>query len=131
MAFVSVVSIIIGYLVGVSVKIEDAKYDLIKTVNHINLEGCTDVEKVYTDADKDIAYYMYVGTRDVVTVGDTVYFGDTASVVTSIDIYGFTVEGFEFIKAGDSGKSVYDTKRNQIGFISELLATGEVYCIWS
>lgn len=109
-------------------KFED---NVFKTVAHIDLSNKEDVQLVYGDVDKDIAYYMYVGDRPWIHLEDTVYFYDgSSSKIAAMDIYGFMVEDASSVTFGYSGTAVTDDKGNQIGYVSERLPNGLIYCIW-
>lgn len=124
-----------GYLVrGDSPTVElSGTDDLFKTVAHIDLSDCEFLMEVYKDTDNDVAYYMYVGERDELKVGDKVHLQDGEEFeVTSIDVHGFTLApiGTLYVDYGYSGYAVMNTDEEQVGVISA--TDGEfVYCIWT
>lgn len=105
--------------------------NIFKTVAHINLSKIKNLKLIYLDTDSDIAYYMYAGDRDSLTIGETVSFYDgTESHVVSIDVQGFTVGYTDSVTFGYSGTAVLNSDGVQIGYVSERLANGDIRCIW-
>ena len=103
--------------------------DIVKTVSHISLSE--DYEVIYTDCDNDITYYRYVGERDFVTVGETVYTCNADAVtVTATDVHGFYVTCNNVFYSGMSGTVILNSNGNCVGYVSELLTDNTVYCIW-
>lgn len=105
--------------------------DIIKTVAHIELSS-NDYELIYRNTEEDIAYYRYVGERNLLAIGDIVrlYNGDEF-IVTSISRNGFTISGDSTLLMGVSGSAVLDSEGNQIGYVSTMYDSGDVFCIWS
>lgn len=106
--------------------------DLYKTVAHVDLSSIEDLELVYVDNENDVAYYRYIGERNVVNIGDevlTVY--NETCTVTSMDCQGFTIDCPTGIDAGMSGTAIRDADGVQIGFISKRLSDGTVRCIYA
>ena len=104
--------------------------DVFKTVAHVPVDN-EELELIYKNAEDDVAYYRYIGPRDIVSIGDTVLLYDgTEGIVTSTSINGFTVKLDCQIFQGLSGMAILQ-EEHQIGYVSTLLDTGEVYCIWS
>lgn len=106
--------------------------DILKTVAHIDLSKEKDLELLYSNSDTDVAYYRYVGDRKLARVGDTVKncYGDEVTI-TYCDVYGFRVSNSEYFVPGMSGTGIIDSDGNIVGFVSESLDSGEVYCIWN
>ena len=108
--------------------------DLFKTVNHVDLSDVDYLQKVYSDADNDIAYYMYTGDRDAIHVGDFVYapYGEKFKVV-SIDCIGFAIEPCDdatYVQTGFSGMGILTKDKDQVGAISYIQGS-DIYCIWT
>lgn len=63
--------------------------------------------------------------------GDMVSFtcGSTGTI-DSISIQGFCVSGVIDVTFGDSGKAVFNSNNEQIGYVSTLKVDGTLYCIW-
>lgn len=105
--------------------------DIIKTVAHVDIVN-DNLKLLHKDISSDIAYYQFVGVRDICEIGDVVHLYDgTEFVVVSASINGFNLAGDEPVTVGMSGMAILDEENNQIGYVSSLLPTGEVYCIWS
>lgn len=105
--------------------------DVIKTVAHVDVAN-DNLELIYKDISEDIAYYRFIGVRDIATVGDVVHLYDgTEFTITSTSINGFNLDSGKDVEVGMSGMAILDKDNNQIGYVSALLPTGEVYCIWS
>lgn len=103
--------------------------DIIKTVAHITLDDKL-FEQIYVDYDNDIAYYRYIGERDLVKVGDTVTIEDgNTSEVTDVTYPGFLIKANNDFHTGNSGMAVFNDKGVIIGYVSSLI-NDEVYCIW-
>lgn len=104
--------------------------DVFKTVAHVPVDN-VELELIYKNAEDDVAYYRYIGPRELVSIGDTVALYDgTEGKVTSTSINGFTVDLDCPIVQGLSGMAILQ-EEHQIGYVSALLENGEVYCIWS
>lgn len=105
--------------------------DIIKTVAHVDVEN-DNLKLLHRDVVNDIAYYQFVGVRDICEIGDTVHLYDgTEFTISSTSINGFNLTGNEPVTTGMSGMAILDEEANQIGYVSSLLPTGEIYCIWS
>lgn len=105
--------------------------DIIKTVAHVDVDN-DNLELIYRDAVEDIAYYRFIGVRDIAQTKDKVHLYDgTTYTITSTSINGFTMTSNASATVGLSGMAVLDEEDNQIGYVSALLPSGEVYCIWS
>ena len=104
--------------------------DIFKTVAHVPVDNA-ELELIYKNAEDDVAYYRYIGPRELVGIGDTVNLYDgTKGTVTSTSINGFTVELDCQVVQGLSGMAILQYE-HQVGYVSALLDNGEVYCIWS
>lgn len=115
-----------------TVTLDNADGDLFKTVAHIDLSSRSDLKLVYTDTENDIAYYCWINNKNNIEVGTTVYLYDnTECYVTYTDAYGFGFKGDVKVLEGLSGTAVRNAEGNQLGYVSRLLNTGEIYCIWS
>ncbi len=134
-AAIGIISFILGNYTGNSNADRYVEFeipvDVIKTVAHVEVSN-PDLELIFTDSKEDISYYRYIGNRELINKGDTVYLYDgTEYVVTSTSINGFNMKSDTPVIMGMSGMAVLDTNGNQVGYISSLLQTNEVYCIWS
>ena len=108
--------------------------DLYKTVSHVDLSNFKDLQLVYDDAENDIAYYMYTGTRRPVKVGDVVTIaGGDKFKITAIDCLSFTMQpvGAMSVTYGYSGMGVKNVDGVQIGCISAIDDDNNIYCIWT
>lgn len=129
------VCLLLGIILGRSMRSEVYLHvvdDVYKVVDHVNIDK-SDLEMIYRDPENDVAYYRYVGERDLTEVGQTVYLhGGEECSVTSTGAHGFTISStsVNFV-VGMSGDPILDKDGNQIGYISALLKNGDVYCIWS
>lgn len=122
-----------GYEEGINFNANLFKFEdnIFKTVAHIDLSSKSDVQLIYSDAEKDVAYYMYTGEREWISAGDIVYFCDgSESVIVSTDVYGFIVEDVPSVTFGFSGSAVINSRGEQLGYVSERLENGYIYCIW-
>ncbi len=109
----------------------DVPNDIIKTVAHVTIDN-EDYEQIYSNAEDDVAYYRYIGKRDLLSIGDTVYLYDgSEGTVTSTSINGFTLDMSCPVIKGLSGMAILDSEGKQIGYISQLLQNDQVFCIWS
>ena len=105
--------------------------NIFKTVAHIDMSDYENIELLYSDIENDIAYYVCYDNPCWVVPGDTVYFYEgTASSVIATDIYGFIVENANEVTFGFSGSAVLSEDGTQIGYVSERLENGNIYCIW-
>ena len=106
--------------------------NLYKTCAHIDMSMYENLELAYVDEENDIAYYRYLDDWHFLEPGDTVTTieGDVCTVV-STDCYGFVIETPSQINQGMSGTALLDVNKNQIGYISQRLKTGNIRCIWS
>lgn len=106
--------------------------NLYKTCAHIDMSMYENLELAYVDEENDIAYYRYLDDWHFLEPGDTVTTieGDACTVV-STDCYGFVIETPTQINQGMSGTALLDVNKNQIGYISQRLKTGNIRCIWS
>ncbi len=134
-AAIGIISFILGNYTGNSNADRYVEFeipaDVIKTVAHVEVDN-PDLECIFTDSKEDIAYYRYIGNRELINKGDTVYLYDgTEYEVTSTSINGFNMKSDTPTIMGMSGMAILDKDRNQVGYISSLLQTNEVYCIWS
>ena len=107
-----------------------ATESLYKTVGHIKVSN-PDMKLVYLDEDNDVAYYMYIGDNTTLKPGDkvTTVNADTVTV-TGCDVYGFYVDKPELFTTGMSGTSILDVDGNTVGYVSKIIASKSVYCIW-
>ena len=121
-----------GYKQGVDEKIEASKNDLIKAPSHINLEDRNYLQKVYSDEEHDIAYYVWLGERDIVEVGDILYTcePEITATVTSVDVYGIYFSVSQPISQGMSGTILTNKSGTAVGMISSYLDSGLCYAIW-
>ena len=103
-----------------------------KTCAHIDMSMYENLELAYVDEENDIAYYRYLDDWHFLEPGDivTTIEGDACTVV-STDCYGFVIETPSQINQGMSGTALLDVNKNQIGYISQRLKTGNIRCIWS
>lgn len=136
-SIVCLVSSTLGYASGqhnalLALEIEPAvDTDIYKTVAHVSLDSIDDLELLYTDTAKDVAYYRYTGERDVVKKDDVVYLYDgQPAIVLNTDVTGFYLELSENVYEGFSGTLVTDEDNNKIGYISSVTPNG-IYCIWN
>lgn len=105
--------------------------DIVKTVAHVSVTN-EDLELIYSNAEQDIAYYRYIGERSLLNIGDSVQLYDgTAGSITSTSINGFTVSFDIPVVQGLSGMAILTEEGEQVGYVSQLLDNGDVYCIWS
>lgn len=109
----------------------DKSSDLYKTVAHIDMSDVEDLVLVYEDAENDVAYYRYVGDRDIIKEGDTVttYEGNSAKVI-ALDVQGFYLEYSDMFYKGMSGTSIFDSNGNVVGYVSKIVNNERVFCIW-
>lgn len=104
--------------------------DLYKTVGHLKVDN-PDMKLVYLDEDNDIAYYMYIGKDKLLKPEDKVYTQDNNEVtVTGCDVYGFYVDKPELFTTGMSGTSISNLDGETVGYVSKIIASKRVYCIW-
>lgn len=106
---------------------------VIKTVAHVDLSDKPQWECVYENIDDDVAYYKYTGEHTLAKTGDNVVLRDgMKAVITYRDINGFKISSEEVVfVSGMSGQVVQTESGDDVGVISELLPTNEVYCIWA
>lgn len=130
-----VILITVICLVGIfrPIKVEVTPYsdsDIFKTVAHLNISN-PELELIYTDSVNDVAYYRYVGERNLLKVGDSVTLSnDSVSTVVNVELNGFYLEYRDNVYVGMSGTPVFDADGNTVGYVSELL-DNKVYCIWN
>lgn len=132
---VGALCLILGFVFGTQDKQETfitLAEDIVKTVDHSHIDS-EDFELIYRDPENDVAYYRYVGVRDLITVGTVLYLYDGREVtVSATGRHGFTVSSNTVtFTVGMSGDPVLNADGEQIGYISALLQNGHVYCIWS
>lgn len=108
-----------------------SSFDIIKTVDHVSLDDSS-YELIYSNPDEDIAYYRYIGKRDTVKVGDKVYTdsGVCAKVLRTSNV-GFEVEYDGSFYPGMSGTPIRDESGVVVGYVSALINSEYVTCIYS
>lgn len=115
----------------VSTYIADKDYlatDVIKTVDHVVMPE--DFKQIYSDAENDIAYYIYTGDRGLAKAGDTVLTvnGDKTTIINCTSA-GFTVESPELFVTGMSGSAILNEEGDTIGYVS-MIFDNKVFCVW-
>ena len=142
LVLIIIFSMAIGYNLGYSKGEKDGlsynpnlleyEENLFKTVAHIDMSDRTDLKLIYSDMENDISYYMYTGERSWISEGYPVYFYDgTCGTVCAKDIYGFYVSDAPEVTFGYSGTAVLNQDGQEIGYVSERLSNGSIYCIWN
>lgn len=119
-----------------SLKIENLANDtneskVVKTTAHTSVEG-TEWQEIYRNEDEDVAYYRHTGDKQLVKPGDTIINvnGDEVEV-KSTDINGFLVDYDDSFYPGMSGTPVTDSNGNPVGYVSSVVESKFVYCIWN
>jgi len=105
--------------------------DVIKTVSHIDLSANKNLECIYVDSINDISYYRTLDSKDLVSIGDTVYTSKNDSTeVIATDVYGFYVKYNDVFYPGMSGTVIRNADGEGVGYVSTVLDSDTVYCIW-
>lgn len=104
--------------------------DVFKTVAHITLSN-ENIELLFVDDVHDIAYYRYTDDESHPNVGSHVITcnGDV-TIITALDVYGFYVKADNKFYPGMSGTVIRDTDGNSVGYVSGIVDSKTVYCIW-
>lgn len=106
-------------------------YDtIVKTVAHIDYTE--DAKLIYKDDEHDIAYYTTSEDSMRLSAGDTVYtINGDAVTVRCTDTYGFSVDYSTAFYPGMSGSAIVDSRGITMGYVSCVVNSEYVYCIWS
>ena len=116
---------------NVSIEVVGGSSDVIKTVAHIPLDE-RKYKLIYKDTDNDIAYYMVLDTSRALSIGDTVITSNgDETTVRAVDVYGFYVDYNDVFYPGMSGTVIRDEYGESVGYVSKLIDSDSVYCIWN